>query len=171
MRVVRSLIVVALLGVRAYAAYGQGDALRAGVQARVVICAPDRGISGFLSDRSVIVGAVRGVHSDTLTLDLPRNRGQLVVPLSAVARLDTAWSRRTWYTSARSGLVGGALLGVLIAPIAGLAAEYAVRGANGTTAVHAALFTIGLSAAAGAVSGVIARSELWSRVKLPSAGN
>jgi hypothetical protein len=64
--------------------------------------------------------------------------------------------------------VRGALLGVLIAPIAGLAAEYAVRGANGTTAVHAGLFTIGLSTAGGAVSGMVARSKLWSRVRLPS---
>jgi hypothetical protein len=170
MRAVRSLLVVAFLGVPADAAHGQGDALRAGVQARVVISAPDHGISGLLSDRSVIVGTVRGVHSDTLTLELPRSRGQLVVPLSAVARLDTAWSRRTWYTSAGSGLVRGALFGLLIAPIAGLAAEYAVRGANGTTAVHAALFTIGLSTAGGAVSGIVARSELWSRVKLASGG-
>lgn len=171
MRVVRSLIVVALLGLRANTAHGQGEALRAGVQARIVIDAPDRGIAGFLSDRSVVVGTVRGVQSDSLRLDLPRNRGRLVVALSAVARLDTAWSRRTWYTSGASGLVRGALVGVLIAPIAGLAAEYAVRGANGTTAVRAALFTIGLSAAGGAVSGLVARSELWSRVKLPSVGN
>ena len=170
MRVVRSLIVVALLGLRAHTAHGQGDALRAGVVARVVVIAPAGGIAGFFRDRSVIVGTVRGVHSDTLTLDLPRDRGKLVVPLAAVARLDTAWSRRTWYTSAGSGLVRGGLLGVVLAPIAGLAAEYAVRGGTGTTAIHAALFTIGLSAAGGAVAGVVARSELWSRVKLPSGG-
>lgn len=155
---------------RAHEAHAQGDAVRVGVQARVVIAAPDRGLAWFLSDRSVIVGTVGGIHSDTLTLDLPRDRGQFVVPLSAVARLDTAWSRRTWYTSAGSGLAHGALLGVLIAPIAGLAAEYATRGANGTTAVHAALLTIGLSTAGGAVSGMVTRSELWSRVKPASGG-
>lgn len=166
MRVARSLIVVALLGLRAQGAHAQGETVRAGVQARVVINAPVRGIAGFFSDRSVVVGTVRGVQSDTLTLDLPRNRGQLVVALSAVARLDTAWSRRTWYTSGASGLVRGAVFGVLMAPIAGLAVQYAVRAASGTAGIHAGLFTIGFSTVSGAAIGVLTRSELWSRVKL-----